>query len=99
LFTYNKINFSYLIKKFVFYVSSVILSRYGSVDTASYKTVLPISKRPFSSTRDSELFVSTMSSPLSVVKFDHEKNYEPRNVDLVRIYIYIYVYKTYTEKD
>ncbi|XP_011693231.1 PREDICTED: sodium-coupled neutral amino acid transporter 9-like isoform X2 [Wasmannia auropunctata] len=54
---------------------------YGSVDTASYNTILATPKRPFPSVRDSELFVSTMANPPCIVDFDHEKNYE-RNVDL-----------------
>ncbi|TGZ50114.1 putative sodium-coupled neutral amino acid transporter 9 [Temnothorax longispinosus] len=55
---------------------------YGSVDTASYNTILALPKRPFSSTRDSELFVSTMASPLCIVNLDYERNYESHNVDL-----------------
>lgn len=71
------------------YVSSIFfLFRYGSVDIASYNTVLALPKRPFSSTRDSKLFVSTMANNLPcIVNLDQEKNYEPRNIDLVRIII------------
>ncbi|KYN19074.1 Putative sodium-coupled neutral amino acid transporter 9 [Trachymyrmex cornetzi] len=51
---------------------------YGSIDS-SYNTILTTPKRPISSTKNSELFVSTMAnSPCTV----SEKNCEPCNVDL-----------------
>lgn len=57
---------------------------YGSVDTVNYNTILGLSpKRPFSSVRDSELFVSTMANPPCLVNLSHEINYDPHNVDLV----------------
>ncbi|XP_012062936.1 PREDICTED: sodium-coupled neutral amino acid transporter 9-like [Atta cephalotes] len=51
---------------------------YGSIDS-SYNTILATPKRPIPSTKNSELFISTMAnSPCTV----SEKNYEPRNVNL-----------------
>ncbi|EGI65050.1 PREDICTED: putative sodium-coupled neutral amino acid transporter 9 isoform X1 [Acromyrmex echinatior] len=51
---------------------------YGSIDS-SYNTILATPKRSISSTKNSELFVSTMAnSPCTI----SEKNYEPRNIDL-----------------
>ncbi|XP_011864937.1 PREDICTED: sodium-coupled neutral amino acid transporter 9-like [Vollenhovia emeryi] len=55
---------------------------YGSVDSAGYNTTLALPKRPVSSKRNSESFVPAMASPPCIVNLDHEKKYEPRNVDL-----------------
>ncbi|KYN38046.1 Putative amino acid permease F13H10.3 [Trachymyrmex septentrionalis] len=51
---------------------------YGSIDS-SYNTILATPKRPISSMKNSELFVSTMANSFCTVS---EKNYELRNVDL-----------------
>ncbi|XP_039315042.1 sodium-coupled neutral amino acid transporter 9 isoform X2 [Solenopsis invicta] len=56
---------------------------YGSVDNAGYKTILAVPKKSFSSKLDKELLVSTMVTPSCIVNFDHGKNYEPCNVDLI----------------
>ncbi|XP_028048077.1 sodium-coupled neutral amino acid transporter 9 isoform X2 [Monomorium pharaonis] len=56
---------------------------YGSVDSASFKTILTVPNKSFSSTCGSELFVSTMVTSPCIVNLDHEKNYQPRSVDLI----------------
>lgn len=68
----------------IYYVSFIILFRYGSVDTTNHNTILALPKKPLSSTRDSELFISKMTNLPCTVNLD-ERNYQPGNIDSVRI--------------
>lgn len=73
------------------YVFLLLLSyiRYGSVDTTNHNTILTLAKKPLSSTLDSGLFVSRMTNPPSTVNLDHERNYQPRDINSVRITVYM----------